>query len=84
MANGQLLFFVPFAFNFNYFHIPFSTITMPSIPLSPVELPCHRHINFQIGPDLAIKKPAKKSFRVLTGTRYKRKRLCSTRLFSLL
>jgi len=38
----------------------------------------YSYVNLQVDSDLAIKKPAKKSFRVLAGISYKPKRLCAT------
>jgi len=68
MADGYLLPFIAFPFNFDSLHITFSLVA----------LPCNRHLNLQNGFDFAIKKPAKKSFRVLAGVSYKPKRLCAT------
>jgi hypothetical protein len=68
MADDYLLFFFPSAFNFDYFH----TIISPP----PVE--CNYHSYPHVGFYADIKKPAKKSFRVLAGICYKPKRLCAT------
>ncbi len=66
VADDYLLFFFPSAFNFDFFHF-FLTF-----------LQWYSHVNLQVDSDLAIKKPAKKSFRVLAGIGYKPKRLCAT------
>ena len=78
MADGYLLFLIPLPFNDNFLYITFSPTALPPSPLSRIALPCNRHSNLQIGSDLAIKKPAKKLFRVLAGIRFKPKRLLAT------
>jgi hypothetical protein len=42
---------------------------------------CNDHVHLLPGADAGIKKPAKKSFRVLAGIGYKPKRLCATCLY---
>ena len=66
VADEYLLFFFPSAFNFDFFHF-FLTF-----------LQWYGHVNLQVDSEVAIKKPAKKSFRVLAGISYKPKRLCAT------
>jgi len=68
VADDYLLFFFPFAFNFDFFHT--------TIPLTLVQ--CNYHFNLHVGFYADTKKPAKKSFRVLAGVSYKPKRLCAT------
>jgi hypothetical protein len=75
MADGYLLPFIGFPFNFDSLHITFA---LPSNTFSPVDLLCNRHLNFPIGFYADTKKPAKKSFRVLAGISYKPKKLCAT------
>jgi hypothetical protein len=66
VADDYLLFFFPFTFNFDfsYFSLTF--------------LQWYCYVNLQVDSDLTIKKPAKKSFRVLAGMSYKPKKLCAT------
>jgi hypothetical protein len=61
LADGHLLLFAPFLLNFDDFSITFSTVTLPSITFPPVALPCNRHLNLQIGFDLAYKKARKEA-----------------------
>jgi hypothetical protein len=84
VTDGHLLSFVPFTFNFDDSYITLSAGALPPITFSPVALPCNGHLKLQTGQVLAIKKPAKKSFRVLAGMGYKPKRLLATFLFKLL
>jgi hypothetical protein len=56
VADDDLLFFFPSAFNFNDFHTPLL------LPLGKYNC----HFNLPVGYE-PIKKPAKKSFRVLAG-----------------
>jgi len=67
-ADDYLPFFFPSAFDFDHFH------TTPSLFL----VEWIYHFNPHVGFYADTKKPAKKSFRVLAGIRYKPKRLCAT------
>ena len=67
MANQDLLSLIPLGFNLDYSYI--------TLPLTFMR---HYHFSLLFGLDWAIKKPAKKSFRVLAGIGYKLKRLCAT------
>jgi hypothetical protein len=51
MADGYLLPFIAFPFNLDSLHITFSAVA----------LPCNRHLNLQIGFDLAYKKARKEA-----------------------
>jgi hypothetical protein len=67
VADDYLLFFFPSAFNFDFFQI--------TIPLTFTR---YDHANLLPSSDVGIKKPAKKSFRVLAGIYGKPKRLFAT------
>jgi len=66
VADDTLLFFYRFALTFDFFHSPLTFLQW------------YRYVNFQVDPDLAIKKPAKKSLRVLAGINDKPKKLYAT------
>jgi len=66
VVDDYFLFFFPFAFNFDLFHLS----------LTFLQWDCH--LDLRVDSDLAIKKPAKKSFRVLAGINYKPKGLFAT------
>jgi hypothetical protein len=68
VADDDLLFFFLSAFNCDYFH---TTLSLPLVE-------CNDHFNLHVGFYADIKKPAKKSFRVLAGIYGKPKRLFAT------
>ena len=72
MADDYLLFFFPSAFNLDFFQI--------TIPLTFTR---YDHATLLPGSEVGIKKPAKKSFRVLAGIYGKPKRLFATFLILL-
>jgi hypothetical protein len=55
--NGHFLLFVLSPFDFDRFDIIFSSADLPSDAFSPIVLSRIRHLNLQIGVDLAIKNP---------------------------
>ena len=59
MADGHLLFFVPFTFNFDDSYITLSAGALPPITFSPVALPCNGHLNLQTGSIVGHKKARK-------------------------
>jgi len=73
-ADDYLLFVFPSAFNFDHFHTTISVLLVE----------CNYLFNLDIGFYGDTKKPAKKSFRVLAGVRYKPKRLCATQFVDFL
>ena len=82
MGDEYCLILALFLSNRHYFCVSFSTASLPSDTFSLLALPCNRHLNLPTGGRFPPKKKtARKSLRILAGSRFKPKRVCSTWLF---